>query len=282
MTQLPSGKPYHTEQMGFFDRLSRLLRANLNDLVSKAEDPVKILDQSVADMQSDLVKLRQAVALAIASQKRLRSQADQAQAQIKTWYQRAELALQKGEEDLAKEALTRRKTFQETATSLSSQLSAQEGQVEMLKRSLVALEGKIAEARTKKDMLKARAQAAQAQQQLQSAVGSLGTDSAMAAFDRMEDKVQALEASSQAAAELAGADLESQFAVLEGGSDVDEELSLLRQKLQAGAEAVALPAAENSSFTQSAKDLSKTQIEAVKVSEVDADLEELKRTMDSK
>jgi len=261
--------------MGFFDRLSRLLRANLNDLVSKAEDPVKILDQSVADMQSDLVKLRQAVAMAIASQKRLRSQADQAQGQIKTWYERAELALQKGEEDLAKEALTRRKSFQESATSLTSQLSAQEGQVEMLKRSLIALEGKIAEARTKKDMLKARAQAAQAQQQLQSAVGSLGTDSAMAAFDRMEDKVQALEASSQAAAELAGADLESKFAALEGGSDVDDELTPLRQKLQAGAEAVALPAAENSSF-------SKTEIETVKVAEVDADLEQLRRSIDSK
>ena len=72
--------------MGFFDRLSRLLRANLNDLVSKAEDPVKILDQSVADMQADLVKLRQAVAMAIASQKRLRNQAGQAEAQAVTWY----------------------------------------------------------------------------------------------------------------------------------------------------------------------------------------------------
>merc|ERR1712124_7708 len=83
--------------MGFFDRLSRLVRANANAAVSSMEDPVKILDQSVADMQSDLVKLRQAVAMAIASQKRLRNQADQAEAQSKTWYERAELALKKGE-----------------------------------------------------------------------------------------------------------------------------------------------------------------------------------------
>ncbi|MEB3157804.1 MAG: PspA/IM30 family protein, partial [Cyanobacteriota bacterium] len=76
--------------MGFFDRLSRLLRANLNDLVSKAEDPAKILDQSVADMQADLVKLRQAVATAIASQRRLQNQAEQADAQAKAWYQKAE------------------------------------------------------------------------------------------------------------------------------------------------------------------------------------------------
>ena len=127
--------------MGFFDRLSRLVRANANAAVSSMEDPVKILDQSVADMQSDLVKLRQAVALAIASQKRLRSRADQAESQAKTWYERAELALKKGEESLAREALSRRKTFQETSTSLKGQVQSQDGQVETLKKSLVALGG---------------------------------------------------------------------------------------------------------------------------------------------
>ena len=254
--------------MGFFDRLSRLVRANANAAVSSMEDPVKILDQSVADMQSDLVKLRQAVAMAIASQKRLRSQADQAESQAKTWYERAELALKKGEEDLAREALSRRKTFQETATSLSKQVQGQDAQVETLKKSLVALEGKIAEAKTKKDMLKARAQAAKAQQQLQSAVGNLGSNSAMAAFERMEDKVEALEAQGQAAAELAGADLESQFMALEGSDDVDDELASLRQRLAGDPEAVALPSGDGAT------------VEPVKVSEVDADLEELKKSID--
>jgi phage shock protein A len=253
--------------MGFFDRLSRLLRANLNDLVSKAEDPVKILDQAGSDMQDDLVKLRQAVAMAIASQKRLKNQAEQAESQSRTWYERAELALKKNEDELAREALTRRKTFQETATSLGTQVQAQSAQVETLKKSLVALEGKIAEARTKKDMLKARAQAAQAQQQLQSTVGSMGTNSAMAAFERMEDKVQSLEASSQAAAELAGADLDSKFAALEGGNDVDDELAALRKQVEGGADAAALPAADS-------------EVKPVKVEEVDADLEELRRSID--
>ena len=247
--------------MGFFDRLSRLLRANVNDLISKAEDPVKILDQSVADMQEDLVKLRQAVATAIASQKRIANQAEQADAQAKTWYERAELALKKGEEDLAREALSRRKTYQDSATALSNQLNSQAGQVDTLKRSLVALEAKIAEAKTKKDMLKARAQAAKAQVQLQSAVGNLSTNTSMAAFERMEEKVEALEAQSQAAAELAGADLESQFAALEGGNDVDDELAALKTRM-AGSTA-ALP-----------------QLEPVKVAEVDAELEELKRSID--
>ncbi|MCX5931401.1 MAG: PspA/IM30 family protein [Cyanobacteria bacterium] len=256
--------------MGFFDRLSRLLRANLNDLVSKAEDPSKILDQSVADMQSDLVKLRQAVASAIASQKRIQNQAEQAESQSRTWYERAELALKKGEEDLAREALSRRKTYQETATALNNQFNGQAGQVDTLKRSLTALEGKIAQAKTKKDMLKARAQAAQAQEQLQSAVGNLGTNSSMAAFDQMEEKVQALEARSQAAAELAGADLESQFAALEGGSDVDDELAALRNRLEGGASAEPL-------LPISAEP---PKLEPVQAAQVDAELEELKRSID--
>ena len=246
--------------MGFFDRLSRLIRANANAAVSSLEDPGKILEQSVADMQGDLVKLRQAVATAIASQKRIQNQAEQAEAQSRTWYERAELALKKGEEDLAREALSRRKTYQDTATALNTQLQGQAGQVEALKKSLVQLEAKIAEAKTKKDMLKARAQAAQAQEQHQSAVGSLGTTSAMAAFVRMEEKVQTLEARSQAAAELAGADLESQFAALEGAPAVDDELAAMKRRLSGA------PAAP--------------QLEPVKVTQVDAELEELKRSID--
>ena len=254
--------------MGFFDRLSRLLRSNLNDLVGRAEDPAKILDQSVADMQSDLIKLRQAVAAAIASQKRIENQAQQAESQSKTWYERATLALKKGEEDLAKEALSRRKTYQETATALNSQLTTQAGQVENLKKNLLSLEGKIAGARTKKDMLKARAQAAQAQAQLQGAVGGLNTDSAMAAFDRMEEKVLSLEASGQAAAELAGADLDSRFQALEAGGDVDQELAALKASLNPSP--LALP-----------DDTKKPELLPAQAAEVDHELEKLRRSIDN-
>jgi len=256
--------------MGLLDRLSRLLRANLNAFVSDAEDPIKILDQSVADMQEDLVKLRQAVAMAIASQKRLEKQADQAKEQIMNWFSRAELALKKGEDDLAREALSRKKTFQETYESLSTQFQSQNGQVEKLKKSLLLLERKIAEARTKKDMLKARAQAAKAQQQIQSAVGDLGSKSAMAAFERMEDKVEALEASGQAALELAGADLESKFAELEGANDIEKELETLRMQLKSGVEALALPSS----------DLNVNEIKTVEIQEVEVELEEMKKSID--
>ena len=265
--------------MGFFDRLSRLLRSNLNNLLNKAEDPAKILDQSVIDMQADLERLREAVANAMASQKRLSRQAEQANSQAETWYQRARQAIEKGEEDLAREALVRRKTFQGTFTSLSNQVEGQDGQVEILKRSLMTLEGKIAEARTKKDMLKARVQAAQAQQKLENAVGTIGTNNAMDAFQRMEDKVESLEASSEAAAELAGIDLQSKFDALENCNEIDDELYKLRRGLKTFAQPAALPLADD--VIKNADD-SALDVETVNISEVETELEEIKKSIEDK
>jgi phage shock protein A len=217
--------------MGLFDRISRVVRANINDVVSKAEDPEKILEQSIIDMQEDLVQLRQAVAQAIATQKRTEQQYQKANTEANNWQSRAQLALQKGDESLAREALLRKKANGDTAATLKTQLDQQSGQVENFKRNLIALESKISEAKTKKDMLKARISAAKANEQLQSAVGRLGTSSSMGAFERMEEKVLMMEARSQSAAELAGADLESQFALLESGTDVDDELAAMKAQL---------------------------------------------------
>ncbi|MGD1863275.1 MAG: PspA/IM30 family protein [Phormidesmis sp.] len=260
--------------MGLFDRVSRVVRSNLNAAVSSAEDPEKILDQAIIDMQEDLVQMRQAVAKAIASQKRVQQQADKAQSAAGQWQQRAQLALQKGEEDLAREALVRKKTYTETSTGLKSQLDQQAASVDTLKRQLIALESKISEAKTKKDMLKARASAAKANEQLQKSVGTLGTSSAMGAFERMEEKVLQMEASGQAAAELAGADLESQFASLESGSDVDYELEAMKAQMLGGSSPAqeALPAADTPAATPAA---------APQDAAVDAELEALKTELDN-
>lgn len=263
--------------MGLFDRISRLTRANINDLVSKAEDPEKILEQAVIDMQEDLVQLRQAVASAIASQKRSEQQYNQAQTQSTNWQQKAQLALQKGDENLAREALLRKKTHSDTSTTLKGQLDQQVTQVDTLKRSLIALEGKISEAKTKKDMLRARASAAKAQEQLQNTVGNLGTGSAMAAFERMEEKVLQLEARSQAAAELAGADLESQFASLESG-DVDLELEAMKQQMLAPStsQQAKLPGTAPAATSPQTKTVASPQDQQA----VDAELEDLKKQLD--
>lgn len=257
--------------MGLFDRISRVVKANLNDMVSNAEDPEKMLEQSILEMQEDLVQLRQGVAQAIAAQKRTEQQYNQAQNEANKWQRNAQLALQKGDENLARQALERKKSFAETATTLKTNLDGQVGQIDTLKRSLIGLESKISEAKTKKDMLKARISAAKAQEQLQSTVGKIGTSSAMAAFERMEEKVLLQEARAQSAQELVGADLESQFAQLEAGSDVDDELAALKAQMSLG------PATSpNQPSLPQASEPSNTKSNQV----VDSELEQLRKQLD--
>jgi len=228
--------------MGLFDRIMRVIRANLNSLVSQAEDPEKILEQTVLDMQEDLIQLRQAVAQAIATQKRTERQASQAQTTADEWYRRAQLALQKGDDGLAKEALTRRKSYQDTAEAMKGQLEQQSTIVTQLKQNMMKLESKISEAKTKKDLYIARARSAKASQQINEMMGKVGTGSAMAAFERMEEKVLQMEAHSEAVAELGMDDLEQRIASLGEADDVEAELAALKAQMSPGANAGQLPA----------------------------------------
>ena len=230
--------------MGLFDRLWRVIRANINSLVGAAEDPEKILEQAVMDMQEDLVQLRQAVAGAIAAQKRTERQCSQAESTAAEWYQRAQLALQKGEENLAREALTRKKSYQETATAMKASLGQQNAVVAQLKDNMRALESKISEAKSKKDMYIARARSAKASERLQEMMGNLNTGSALSAFERMEEKVMQLESRSEAIAELGTNDLEKKFLSLEGAEDVDSELAAMKAQMLPGKNTPKLPSGE--------------------------------------
>lgn len=248
--------------MGFFQRVGRLIRANLNSLVSQAEDPEKILEQAVSDMQNDLIEMRQGVAQAIATQKRTERQHSQAQSTADEWYQRAQLALQKGDENLAREALSRRKTYQETADSLGRQLPQQQAVVDNLRQNMMSLERKISDAKTKKDMYIARARSAKASQQLNEMLGRVGTTGAMQAFERMEERVYELEARSEAVAELGQDDLESRFSALEG-SNVDDDLAAMKAELS-GRSPQSLPSSP-----------------AANTPEIDHELEELRSKVDN-
>jgi len=230
--------------MGLFDRLWRVIRANINSLVGAAEDPEKILEQAVMDMQEDLVQLRQAVAGAIAAQKRTERQCSQAESTAAEWYQRAQLALQKGEENLAREALTRKKSYQETATAMKASLGQQNAVVTQLKENMRAIESKISEAKSKKDMYIARARSAKASERLQEMMGNLNTGSALSAFERMEEKVMQLESRSEAIAELGTNDLEKKFLSLEGAEDVDSELAAMKAQMLPGNNTPKLPSGE--------------------------------------
>lgn len=215
--------------MGLFDRAFRVLRANLNGVVSQAEDPEKMLEQTLLEMQDNLMQLRQAVAQAIATQKRTERQSAQAQTLAQEWYNRAELALQKSDEERARQALTQRQSYLESAYMMDAQIEQQRGIVAQMKDNMRQLEVKIAEAKTKKDMYVARARSAAASKRLQE---MMATGGSMAVFDQMEQKVMELEAQSEALAELNTDPLERQFAALEGGSGaVDRELAAMKQRL---------------------------------------------------
>jgi phage shock protein A len=220
--------------MGLIDRILRVIRANINALIGQAEDPEKILEQTVTDMQSDLVQLRQAVASAIATQKRTERQAIQAQSTAEEWYRRAQLALQQENETLAREALTKRKSYQETAAAMKAQIEQQNTVVVRLKQDMQTLESKIGEAKTKKDMYIARARSAQASQKINEMLGGINTSNSLSAFDRMEEKVLQLEAQSEAIAELGTDDLQKKFAALEAGNDIDTELAAMKSQILTG------------------------------------------------
>lgn len=222
--------------MGLFDRTFRALRANLNGMVNQAEDPEKILEQALVDMEDNLWQLRQAMAQAIATQKRTERQSAQATATAQEWYNRAELALGKGEESAARQALTRRQTALESAQVMENQLAQQRQVVAAMKDNMHRLETKIAEAKIQKDLYIARARSAEASQRLQAMIGGVGSGGTMAAFDKVEQRVLDLEAQAEALKELSGDPLERQFVALEGTqTPVDRELEAMKTRLAGSA-----------------------------------------------
>lgn len=224
--------------MNLFDRFTRVAKSNLNNIVKSLEDPEKVMNQAVEDMQGDLVKVRQSYAEVTATQRRLMKQKEQAEALADDWYQRAQLALQKSNDGLAKEALTRRQQQLEVVTNLQDQLDSQTSSIDQLYEAMQALEAKIMEAKSKKDQMIARARTAQSTQKVNDMLSGVSGTTSMDAFTRMEEKVEALEASAEVSAEmgnlnaLPGGDIEKEFKALEAGDAVDDELKKMKGLLQ--------------------------------------------------
>ena len=224
--------------MGLFDRFSQLLKSNINDLISKAEDPEKMLTQILDDMRGQLVKAKQQVAVAIADEKRLRDQADAEYKQAEDWERRAMLAVQEGRDDLAKQALVRHGEHLSHGQQLEQTWEAHKADSDKLKGQLRDLNDKIEEAKRKKNLLVARQRRAQAQQRIQETMSSLSEKSAFEAFSRMEERIETNERQIKAAAEIedefTGDTLKRDFKALErgaGGVTVDSQLLALKQKM---------------------------------------------------
>jgi phage shock protein A len=223
--------------MGMFERLKTVISSNINALISKAEDPEKMLNQMIIDMNEQLIESKKAVAMAIADEKKLERDMMENRAKADEWEKKAMLAVRAGRDDLAKEALLRKQEFEGYATQLAQQWEAQKQSVEKLKEALRQLQTKIEEANRKKNILIARAKRAEAQQRINQTMSSLsGNKSAFETFERMERKVDEIEASAEAMKELdeasSGASLEKQFAQLESSPQAaDVLLEELKKKM---------------------------------------------------
>jgi len=222
--------------MGILDRIRTVLKANINALISKAEDPEKMLNQLIMDMNEQLLEAKKQVALSIADEKKLERQALENKAQGEYWEKKAMLAVKAGKDDLAKEALLRKQEYDGYATSFQKEYESQHASVEQLKDALRQLQAKIEEASRKKNLLIARAKRAEAQKQIQQTMGSLSANSSFDTFDRMAQKVDQIEAEAEAMKELgevtADQKLEDKFKELESsGAGADQLLEDLKAKM---------------------------------------------------
>ena len=216
--------------MALLERVSTLVRANLNDLIDKAEEPEKMIKQVILDMQNQLLQVKTQVAIAIADQHLLEKKQKENQDKHEDWLRRAELAVDKKQDDLARAALERAMSYKELAESFAQQVADQKLQVENLKSALNKLEQKLSEANAKADLLIAQQRRSRAVGKAAEAHAAIGDGSKAAAFDRMKRKVAHSEATSQAKAELVADNVEDRLAALEKEDRIEQLLTELKAK----------------------------------------------------
>jgi phage shock protein A len=237
--------------MGIWQKLSTLIRSNINDAIAKAENPEKMLNQILLDMRDQLARAKQEVAVAIADERKLKAQTEEEQKLSADWEHRAMLAIREGRDDLAKQALMRQQEHTERAVALAETWQKQAGETERLKESLRQLNDKIEEAKRKKNLLVAKQKRAQAQARIHETMAGLSDKSAFEAFDRMAAKIEETERVTAASIEVhealtSGDQLEQQFQQLTAGTaneTVEWKLLQLKEKMGlSSGSATALPA----------------------------------------
>lgn len=221
--------------MSIFERFWTMIRSNISDLISRAENPEKMLNQLIVDMRSQLAKAKQQVAAAIADEKRLAAQVEQEKQLAEDWEKRAMLAVQETRDDLAKQALMRHGEHAQHAVQLHDTWLRHRTETDKLKASLRALNDRIEEAKRKKNILIARQKRAEAHRRIQETMSSMSDQGAFESFERMAEQIEHEERKLVAAAEvnedLSGDSLVKEFQSLEQGQSADERLLLLKQKM---------------------------------------------------
>jgi phage shock protein A len=216
--------------MALLERVSTLIRANLNDLIDKAEHPEKMIKQVILDMQNQLLQVKTQVAIAIADQHLLEKKQKENEEKTAEWIRKAELAVAKKDDDLARAALHRVESYRELTGSFAQQVADQKVQAENLKTALRQLEQKLTEANAKADLLIAQHRRARAVGKAHDARTAIGDHSKSAAFDRMKHKIAHNEAVSQAKSELGAEDVEDRFVAIEKADRIEQLLAEMKAK----------------------------------------------------
>ena len=221
--------------MSILDRVSRLVRANVNDLIDQAEDPEKMIDQILRDMQSNITTARAQVAAMIAQEKELEADVNESTELVTEWNEKARRAVSAGKDDLAREALRRKHDAQENLDVYRNQHDVQEQTVAKLKQQLQLLESKYQTTLSQRDSLIARQRRAKAQQHVADRVTSLSPLDASSELERMERKIRSNEARAAATIEMEDTSIDAQFRELDYDVDIEKELEALKSR-SSGAE----------------------------------------------
>ena len=226
--------------MGIFQRISDIVSANFNDLVEEYEDPEKMLRQAIREMEEAIGTAKPDVARAMASEKTVAKELASNEAQVAVWTRRAETAVEAGDDDLARKAITRKKEYEKIAAALRDQHEAAVEASQTLRRQLEAMQAKLKDAQRRLGTLTARQKAAQVRAKVAQSQAGLTPEldqDAFNKFDRLARKVEMAEAEAEALSELArserdlgkaGEDLES----VEEISDTEAELLELKKKMK--------------------------------------------------
>lgn len=216
--------------MNIFTRVWQVIKANINAFIARVENPERALEQSIRNMQNQVRQVRANVVSVIAEEKKLKNQVDKHQGEIERWEKNATLALKKGDENLAREALKRKKESVEFVQQLRPQWENQIEISERLKQEYRKLKERIETAQRRKRILITRLKHAETQKRLQGMLTELTTDQT---FERLERKIGETEALTEAQMEIEGASLEQQFAKLSNSDiSVEQELAALKEKMQ--------------------------------------------------
>ncbi len=218
--------------MPVFEKIRRIFNSNINDLLDRVEDPEKILNQLLEDMQHELKEVKIQVAAAIRDGNKFEAQYKENLESAEKWEKRAIVFIQNGDDARAKEALRRKRSAEDSANGFREQFEAQQQSVSVLKDGLATLEQKIEEAKRKRALLIARQRRAEAERTIHQTVSGISDSSALDAFDRMQDRVLDAEAEAEALSEMREPSLEDEFDKLDKTDEIDDELAKLKARLK--------------------------------------------------